>query len=263
MPSRHWLWNELTAKYGGTDLEDDTWLQAEDNDFENETGQESGLLFMAYEDLHQEDDPDDDDLELDDSEDSEFYESERDQRINDGYIDSADYLRNELKGTFDERGAALDRLERYGNPVIGWDPIASDDASVVTYPSHHAAHKSQKVDRSEFDTDEQSGDDVADVPTTAEPQDAISEVVVRSELSTAVTDYPEMAVSNKGSKKATQHRSRLSVRRRRSHKREQKRSKNKKRVGEVLRQLERLVKLRQTGMLTEEEFRALKRKILG
>jgi len=253
----------LTAKYGGTNLDDDVWLQAEDDDFEDASGKESGLLYMDYEDVQQEDDPDSDDFELDDSEDREFYESVRDQRTRDGFINPADYLRSELKDALDERGAVLDRLERYGNPVNGWDPIATEDVSVVTYPSHHAAHKSQKVDRSEFDTDEQSRDDVADVPTTAEPQEAISELVVRSELSTAVTDYPKMAVSNEGSKKATQHRSRLSVRRRRSHKREQKRSKNKKRVGEVLRQLERLVKLRQTGMLTEEEFRALKREILG
>jgi len=253
----------LTAKYGGTNLDDDVWLQAEDDDFEDASGKESGLLYMDYEDVQQEDDPDSDDLELDDSEDREFYESVRDQRTRDGFINPADYLRSELKDALDERGAVLDRLERYGNPVNGWDPIATEDVSVVTYPSHHAAHKSQRVNRSEFETDEQSRGDVVNVSVTADPQEGMAEAVVRSEPSSVVADHQKLVVPDKWTKKATQHRSRLSVRRRRSDKREQKRSKENRRVRDVLRQLERLVKLRETGMLTEEEIEALKREILG
>jgi hypothetical protein len=95
---------------------------------------ESGLLYMDYDDLQQVDEPADDDERLLDDDD----EMEVADRMPDGYVDSADYLRAELKETFDAQGATLDSLERNGDPRVSWDLTSDDVAPAVTKPSTHA-----------------------------------------------------------------------------------------------------------------------------
>ena len=96
--------------------------------------QESGLLYMDYEDLQQVDDPyDDDELLLDDED-----ELEAADRISDGYVDPADYLRAELKEMFDAQGTTLDSLEKHGDSRVSWDLTSDDVAPAVTKPSTHA-----------------------------------------------------------------------------------------------------------------------------
>jgi hypothetical protein len=94
---------------------------------------ESGLLYMAYEDLQQVDDPDDDDDRLLDDED----EIEAADRLADGYVDPADFLRAELKEIFDAQGSTLDSLEKHGDSRVSWDLTSDDVAPAVTKPSTH------------------------------------------------------------------------------------------------------------------------------